>query len=155
MLFAEEKWEYSGEEPEEVERKTLTVGEHNLFIKDAELKNDNNNPIYILTLSDLADPEAESTFRYWLNTTDSNNKIIKNVQARGTLITLGEALAGTRIGIPSPRSIIGGVVRADVKMSKPNSQGQSYLRIYKFDPVEEEYAMCAAISQYYIGAEID
>ena len=151
MVFNEVKWELSDEVAEN-ERKDISVGEHNLFIKEARLTDDK---VYIITFSDLEDEDCENTFRYWLNTTDSNGTIIKNMQARGTLITLGEALAGKAIGIPEPGSIIGGVVHADVKLSKPNTQGQSFLRIYKFSPVEEEIAMCATIDQYYIGANVE
>lgn len=152
MAFAEQKWEYSDEVVEEVVRKNIPLGERNLFIKNAELTGDK---VYILTLTDLEDEECENQFRFWLDTTDKLGNIIKNVQARGTLISLGEALAGRPIGIPAPDSVIGGVVHAEVKESKPNTNGQVYLRIYKFEPVTEEYAMCATIDQYYIGAEVE
>lgn len=152
MGFKEVKWEMSDEVAEEVQRKDISVGVHNLFIKNAELTEDK---VYILTLSDLDDEECENTFRYWLNTTDKFNQIVKNVQARGTLITLGEALAGKPIGIPEPNSIIGGIVSADVKLSKPNADGKCYLRIYKFEPVIEDIALCAGIDQYYIGADVE
>lgn len=151
MGFNEVKWEFSDEVAEDVPRKEISVGEHDLLIKYAELK----DRVYYITLSDLNDDECESVFRYWLDTTDKFNQIVKNVQARGTLVTLGEALAGKCIGIPEPNSIIGGIVHADVKLSKPNAEGKTYLRIYKFEPVIEDIALCAAIEQYYIGAETD
>lgn len=151
MAFVEKKWEMSDEVAEEVERKNLTVGEHNLFIKDARLE----DRVYILTLADLEDEDCVSQFRFWLDTTDKFNQIVKNTQARGTLITLGEALAGKSIGIPHPDSVIGGVVHADIKNSKPNANGQTYLRIYKFEPVPEDIAVCATIEQYYIGADVE
>jgi len=159
MAFVEKKWDLSDEvfeEPPAIEYKNITPGQHDLIIRKAELTSDK---VYIITLEDLGDPDSEnpasSQFRYWLNTTDSTGKVVKNVMARGTLITLGEALAGKSIGIPEPSSIIGGVVHADVTLSKPNANGQSYLRIYKFEPVSEDLAACAEIDQYYIGATVE
>lgn len=155
MGFVEKKWELSDEVPETREWKNLEVGEQNLIIKDAKLVDD----VYTITLAsinaDEGDTIPQSDFRYWLTTTDSLGNIVKNVGARGTLITLGEALAGKCIGIPEPSSIIGGIVHAEVKLSKPNAQGQCYLRIYKFEPVPEEIALCATIDQYYIGADVE
>lgn len=152
MAFTEQKWEYSDEVVEEREFKSVPYGERNLFIKDAVLTEDK---VYILTLTDLEDEECETQFRFWLNTTDKMGNLIKNTQARGTLISLGEALAGKPIGIPHPSSVVGGVVHAEVKESKPTQDGKIYPRIYKFEPVPEEVAMCAAIDQYYIGAVVE
>ena len=157
MGFVEKKWEMSNEVAGVTkEWKSLEPGVQDLLIKDAWIENDN---VYILRLESInADDEENppsSEFRYWLNSTDQNGNIVKNVGARNTLITLGEALAGKCIGIPEPSSVVGGVVHAEIKLGKPNANGQRFLRIYKYEPVPEELALCALIDQYYIGAPVE
>ena len=152
MAFKITPWGLSNE----VEEITVPIeaGEHDLYITSASYdESEPSNPIYKIGLKSLQ-TNAEFSQAYWLNTTDKDTgAIIKNKQARGTLITLGKALFGVEVGIPHPNDIIDGVVHAEVKMSKPNDKGKSYARIYQYEPVPQEIALIAGIEQYYIGME--
>lgn len=142
------EWEYSGEVD-----KTLIppeTGIRNLSIVDASLDPERN--IYKVTVDDI-DAGCEYTLQYWLDYTDGNTgETTPNRTARGTLISLGKALfAEEARGIPAPCDIIGGVVKAEVKLQKSTTSDAQYPRIYKFmaasrDVVEEN----ALIDQYYV-----
>lgn len=152
MAFKITPWGLSNE----VEEVTVPIeaGEHDLYITSASYdESEPSNPIYKIGFKSLQ-TNAEFTQAYWLNATDKDTgAIIKNKQARGTLITLGRALFGVEVGIPHPNDIVDGVVHAEVKMSKPNDKGKSYARIYEYEPVPQDIAMIAGIEQYYIGME--
>ena len=129
-------WEYS----DEVDATTIPVetGLRTLKIKAASL--DPQSKEYRLTFGDVNN-KAEFTLVYWLNTVDENGNVVSNTSQRGTLISLGKSLfmdSDEPVGIPMPGKIIGGVVRADIKMSKPNAEGNTFPRIYKFIPAKED-----------------
>ena len=135
MAFKDMDWDYSDYRGSGTEYVKVTPGEKNLFIEDASF--DPEKQQYTIKLSNIALPAEKITLNYWLTTADENNNIIKNEKSCGTLQTLRYALSGEPAeehGLPAPAAIIGGVVRAEVKMSKPNTSGAQYPRIYKFEP---------------------
>lgn len=149
MAFKKTEWEYSNV----VDNTQIPVqsGHQYLFIKDARYNKDDTE--FILTVQSLSN-EAEFTLRYWLTARDQNGAIVPNSKARGTLVSLGTALAGEPIGIPNPVDIVGGVVLAEIVMSKPNDKGATYPRVYAFQPVPDEIALgFATIEQYYLTEE--
>ena len=145
MAFKTTEWEYSNEvdctqiDPEQ--------GPQYLQIMDARFDEVKNT--YTLTLQSFKN-NALFTVTYWLTTEDEGGATLPNSKSRGTLISLGKALAGEPIGIPFPDDVKGGVVGANVTMSKPNAKGISYPRIYSFDPVPEDIAVLATIDQYFL-----
>ena len=151
MVFKTTEWKYSKEV--DATQIPVTEGVQYLFIKYATYSEESDE--YAMTVQSLTN-EAEFTLRYWLTSMDENGSILPNSKSRGTLISLGIALAGEPIGIPNPVDIIGGVVQANVLMSKPNAKGAQYPRAYSFHPVPEDIALVAQIDQYYLldeGAE--
>lgn len=148
MAFKNSTWEYSekvieGSQP-------IEFGERYLFIENAAF--DDVKKEYKIFVKDLGN-KATFSLSYWLTSLDqATNQIIDNELSIGTLNSLGEALAGVNIGVPNPQDIIGGVVFANVKESKPNANGKTYARVYKFEPVPEDMAVFATIDQFYVGA---
>ena len=132
MAFKRTEWEYSNE----VEKANIPVEEGLRYVKIVNATFDSASKEYDLTVDDLTN-SAEFTLRYWLNGTDKNGNIISNASARGTLISLGKALAGEPIGIPAPEDVIGGVVVAEVVM-KETQTGSRFPRVYKFTAASEE-----------------
>lgn len=152
MAFNITKWELSDEEEEY--QIPIEAGEHDLYIVAASYdESEPSNPIYRLTFRSI-NTDAVFNMNYWLNTTDKNTgEIIKNKQARGTMVSLGKALFGTSVGVPHPNDVVDGVVHAEIKMSKPGPDGKTYARIYSFEPVIKDIAFISGIEQYYIGME--
>ena len=148
MAFKKTEWKYSNEV--DVTQIPVSEGIQYLFIKYAT--HDEESDEYTLTVQSLTN-EAEFTLRYWLTSRDEKGAVIPNSRSRGTLISLGIALAGEPIGIPNPVDIIGGVVQANVLMSKPNAKGAQYPRVYAYLPVPEDIALVAQIEQHFIEAE--
>lgn len=152
MAFKMTPWKYDDEVEEAVI--PIEAGEHDLYIMSASIDESvPANPVYRLGFKSLQ-TNAEFTIAYWLNSEDkATGAIVKNKQARGTLISLKKALFGVDVGMPNPEDIVGGVVHAEVKMSKPNDAGKTYVRIYQYEPVPQDIAAVAEIEQYYIGME--
>lgn len=147
MVFEPKQWKYSNE----VEKESIPVeaGIRHLLITDARLTDDET---YIVEFEDLEN-EAVFSLRYWLNSIDDNGNIKPSAKDRGTLISLGKALAGRSIGIPYPDDIIGGVVEAEIFL-KPNKAGDRFFpRAYKFNPVNSDLACLGTLDQYTIDAE--
>jgi hypothetical protein len=145
MAFKKTDWEYS----DVVDNTQIPVspGPQYLFIRDARFNKEDTE--FTMTVQSLTN-DAEFNLRYWLTSRDQNGAIIPNSKARGTLISLGTALAGEPIGIPNPVDIVGGVVLAEVTMSKPNDKGNTYPRVYSFQPVPEEIMTSFSnIEQYF------
>ena len=147
MAYKITNWEYSDDDCTVEETKYMTPGVKYLLIENATYNPDNAE--YRLKVCNSEDSAEKATLIYWLNGMDSNGNIIKNTQNRGTLHTLGTALFGLDVGIPSPNDVVGGIVKAEVSLSKPNEKGVQYPRVYKFEPVPEDIAACATIEQYY------
>lgn len=146
MVFTPTVWKYSNE----VEKQDIPIetGYRHLLITDAV--EDEDAGTYKLSFMDLGN-DAEFNITFWLNNISDNGTISPNKKARGTLISLGKALAGAPIGIPFPGDIITGVVAADVTLSPSKSNPDvSYARIYKFEPVSRDFAMLGGIDQYCI-----
>lgn len=146
-MFKTTQWEYSDDDSTLEETRYMTPGIKYLLIEDASYNPDNAE--YRLKVCNAEDMQEKATLIYWLNGMDSNGNIIKNTQNRGTLHTLGTALAGVDIGIPAPSDVVGGVVKADVKLGKPNDKGIQYPRVYKFEPVPEDIALTYAMVEQY------
>lgn len=140
-------WDYSNE----VDATSIPVetGIRTLRIETASL--DPTTKEYRISFHDVNN-KAEFTLVYWLNSSDENGNIISNTSQRGTLISLGKALymdSDEPVGIPMPSKIVGGVVNAEVKMSKPNETGKTFPRIYKFMPAKsEDVILHSKINQY-------
>lgn len=142
MVFKTTEWKYSNE----VAAEDIPVREGPQYLQILNARHEEDSDVYTLFLKSLTN-DAEFSVRYWL-TSAEDGVPVPNSKARGTLISLGKALAGFPIGIPNPMDIIGGVVQADVKMSKP-SNGNTYPRIYQFSPVPMEVALSfSSIEQY-------
>lgn len=147
MGFKNTEWELSNEV---VSKPAIEYGDRYLFIENATY--DPNDKLYKLYVVDLVN-NASFSLAYWLEGWNKERtEKVKNEVYIGTLNTLGEALAGTNIGIPNPQDIIGGVVMGEIKQSNPNADGKVFARCYKFSPVPADIASCATIDQYYIGS---
>ena len=148
MPFKTTNWEFSDDDSTIEEIRYMTPGVKYLFIEDATY--DPDNAEYRLKVCNAEDNTEKATLIYWLNTADQNGNIIKNTQNRGTLHTLGSSLAGMDIGVPAPVDVIGGVVKGEVKLGKPNAKGVQYPRVYKFEPVPEDIVLTyGQIDQYF------
>ena len=150
VAFKTTQWQFS----DEVDARSIPVEEglRNMFIQDANYKEDSGE--YSVSMVDLGN-NAEFKLRYWLYNVDpATNTRTSNSKARGTLISLGKALAGIEIGIPYPADIVGGVVSGDVRLGT-SSRGTPFPKVYHFMPVDKYLADCGLIDQYYIGAEND
>lgn len=149
MAFKVTEWEYS----DVVDATAIPVAEGDQFLSilDAIYRPDDDE--YTLYVKSLQN-DAEFSLRYWLTSRDQGGALIPNSKSRGTLVSLGIALAGDAIGIPNPVDIRGGVVRANVVLSKPNDKGAQYPRVYSFQAVPEDIAVLSSIDQYYIPNEV-
>lgn len=131
MPFNEIQWEHSNDPYVPEDNIRVTPGVKDLFIDDAKMNPEDGK--YSISAHNVLEPKEKLTLNYWIDTSDENSNIVPNATTRGTLHTLGFALAGRDIGMPVPASIVGAVVRADVKLSKPNVNGAQFPRVYKFE----------------------
>jgi hypothetical protein len=147
MAFKEMEWEFS--KVEEKEEPDMQSGLHYLKIVDANM--DRETDRYSVTVQSLGEADCDATCRltYFLTKKHSHIGALDNAKAVGTVVSLGIALAGRRIGLPRPDSIIGGVVMADIVYSTPNAEGKSYANIYKYEPVPSALQPFSDIDQYY------
>ena len=143
MAFKTTEWGYSNE----IDQTQIPIeeGQAYMFIRDARF--DEDKGIYTLEMENL-NTSAQFRLTYYLEQRDENNHISLNPQAKGTLISLGKALAGVQIGIPNPVDVKGGVVRGYITL-KESQRGTMYPKVYHFDPVDENMAAFATIEQYY------
>lgn len=150
MQFKMTDWDFS--KTVAVENVPISEGTHLLYIENASYDGDQRT--YSVTMRSVETDEC-STFKYFM----FNKDMSPNNRTIGTLNTLKKALTGDGEGILFPNDIIHGVVKADVKMSKPNDKGRCYPNIYEFKPVtEKEYAKAEdyfenVIPQYVTGSE--
>lgn len=149
MAFQRTEWAFS--DVVDVTQIPAEEGVQFLMIRGATYNEETDE--YTLTVQSLTN-EAEFNLRYWLTSRDENGAIIPNSRARGTLVSLGVALAGEPIGIPNPVDIVGGVVQANVTLGKPNAKGVQYPRVYTFQAVPEDIVLSfATIDQYFTESE--
>lgn len=128
MAFKTTSWKYSNE----IAPEDIPVAEGAQYLQIINARYEEESDMYILFLKSLTN-DAEFSLRYWLTSAEEGVPV-PNSRSRGTLISLGKALAGEPIGIPSPADIVGGVVQADVRMNKAQN-GNTYPRVYQFAPV--------------------
>lgn len=148
MAFRTTEWKYSNE----IAAEDIPVKEGPQYLQILNARHEEDSDVYTLFLKSLSN-DAEFSVRYWLTSAEDGIPV-PNSRSRGTLISLGKALAGCPIGIPNPVDIVGGVVQADVRMSKPTSSGGTYPRIYQFAPVPTEIVLgFGSIDQYSIEEE--
>lgn len=147
--FKTTEWKYSNE----IDQTQIPIeeGQAYLFIRDARF--DDDKGIYRLDVENL-NTSAQFTLYYYLESRDENNQVSVNAQAKGTLISLGIALAGVQIGIPNPQDVKGGVVSAYINL-RERQNGGMYPKVYHFEPVNEDMAAFATIDQYYTGCEAE
>ena len=147
MVFEEKKWEFSDVEAKEVP--DMQPGVHYLKITDASMDKDTDR--YMVTVQSLGEDDCDATCRltYFLTKKNSKPGSFDNAKAVGTVVSLGMALAGRRIGLPRPDSIVGGVVMAEVVFGTPNAEGKVYANIYRYDPVPSALQPFSDIDQYY------
>lgn len=149
MVFQTTEWKYS----KEVDATQIPVVEGTQFLQIIDARYSDETDEYSITVKSLTN-DAEFNLRYWLTSRDENGAILPNSKARGTLISLGTALAGQPIGIPNPVNIKGGVVQANVTMGKPNAKGNQYPRVYSFQAVPEDIVLAfSTIDQYFLIKE--
>lgn len=147
MAFKTTEWKYSKEEEHD---DSVKPGPQ--YIQIAGARYDDSQDIYELQVRSLTN-DAEFSLRYWLTSVKEGGTPMPNSKSRGTLISLGKALAGTHIGIPNPKDVIGGVVQVDVVMTK-STNGNSYPRVYQFYPVPKDIVEgFGAIDQYYLDED--
>lgn len=148
MAFQVTEWEYSNV----VDATSIPAeaGEQYLMILDAHFNQESDE--YTIVVKSLLN-DAEFSLRYWLTSRDEYGAIIPNSKSRGTLVSLGMALAGEPIGIPNPVDIKGTVVHTKIVYGKPNDKGVSYPRVYSFQAVPEDIALLATRDQYFIPSE--
>ncbi len=150
MVFKATNWEYSGEVKEE--RIEPAAGEQTLFIKSADY--DQDAKVYFIDVQSLQN-DAVFTLKYWLITNAANGDIRPNSAARGTLISLGIALAGAPIGIPAPQDIIGAVVQANVSLKPSKTSDRMFPRVYEFTTAPTNLIEAfSEIDQFKIGDPI-
>lgn len=143
MEFKTTEWKYS----REIAAEDIPVKEGPQYLQILNARHDEDSDVYTLFLKSLTN-DAEFSVRYWL-TSAVEGVPQPNSRSRGTLISLGKALAGCPIGIPNPADVGGGVVQADVRMSKPSPSGEVYPRIYQFSPVPMDIVLAfASIDQF-------
>ena len=147
--FKTTEWKYSNE----IDQTQIPIeeGQAYLFIRDARF--DDDKGIYRLDMENL-NTSAQFTLNYFLESRDENNQVSVNAQAKGTLISLGIALAGVQIGVPNPQDVKGGVVSAYINL-RESQNGRMYPKVYHFEPVDEDMAAFATIDQYYTGCEAE
>lgn len=144
MAFKTTEWEYSNEIDQT--QIPLEEGVAYMFIRDARF--DEEKGQYYIEMENL-NTSAQFRLTYYLEQRDENNHKSLNPQVKGTLISLGKALAGVQIGIPNPLDIKGGVVKGYITL-KESQKGTIYPKVFHFDPVNEDMAAFATIEQYYV-----
>lgn len=147
MAFKVTQWEYSNE----IDQTQIPIEEGLAYLYITNARYDENEGIYSIDFENVQ-TNAQFNVRYYLIQRDEYGNKSLNPQTKGTLISLGKALAGVQIGIPKDCDIRGGVVSGYIYM-KDSSNGRKYPKIYHFEPVNQDMAACATIDQYYIGAE--
>ena len=135
-------------ELDDLEVKTLpelSEGEHTLYIEEASYLPDEVYQKYTFTFRSMTKDER-STITFFL----SKNGIVSET-TYGVLNSMKHALAGpdSGKGILSPPTVLHGLVKATVKMSKPykgnDGQERIYRNIYHFEPVSEsDYEIISA-----------
>ena len=148
MAFKTTEWEYSNE----IDQTQIPIDEGvaYMFIRDARF--DEEKGIYTIEMENL-NTSAQFRLTYYLEQRDENNRKSLNPQVKGTLISLGKALAGVQIGIPNPADIKGGVVKGYITL-KESQRGTIYPKVFHFDPVDENMAAFATIEQYYVETNV-
>ena len=148
MAFKTTEWEYSNE----IDQTQIPIDEGvaYMFIRDARF--DEEKGTYTIEMENL-NTSAQFRLTYYLEQRDENNRKSLNPQVKGTLISLGKALAGVQIGIPNPADIKGGVVKGYITL-KESQRGTIYPKVFHFDPVDENMAAFATIEQYYVETNV-
>ena len=148
MAFKTTEWEYSNE----IDQTQIPIDEGvaYMFIRDARF--DEEKGIYTIEMENL-NTSAQFRLTYYLEQRDENNRKSLNPQVKGTLISLGKALAGVQIGIPNPADIKGGVVKGYITL-KESQRGTIYPKVFHFDAVDENMAAFATIEQYYVETNV-
>ena len=142
------KWEYSDRE----QKPKIGFEEGLRTLKITSAQYDPDTTQYTLGVTDLVN-DAEFRLSWWLKSekvkgsgvldTDNNTSI-------GTLVSLGKALYNINdIGVPAPSDVLGRVVIANVKASKPANSGFSYPRVYEFAPAFETESWASDAPQYF------
>ena len=111
-----------------------------------------NKNTYLLTIECIeggADAGAKAHLTYWLCERDSN---LYNSKTMGTMQSLGKAIFGSAFppnSFPNPADILGAVVMADIDISKPDPQGRTFTRVYRFEPASQDFMAFSDIEQIY------
>lgn len=123
----------------------LSEGTHILYIEEANYLPDDVYQRFTFTFRSMTKDER-STISFFL----SKNGIISET-TYGVLNSMKHALAGPNSGkgILSPPTVLHGLVKATVKLSKPykgnDGQERVYRNIYHFEPVSEsDYEIISA-----------
>ena len=123
----------------------LSEGEHILYIEEASYLPDDVYQRFTFTFRSMTKDER-STISFFL----SKNGIISE-NTYGVLNSMKHALAGPKSGKGSlsPPTVLHGLVKATVKLSKPykgnDGQERVYRNIYHFEPVSEsDYEIISA-----------
>lgn len=137
-MLQDTEWKFSNEQAAESEYAEPVEGPQYLQIKKAFVSDDEMH--YSLGMVSLTN-NAYINIRYFLYATNDEGELVPDSKQRRTLITLKKALYGPEAnGIPNPADIVGCVVMADVKLSKPTANGSRFPRIYSYKAVPGEVA---------------
>ena len=121
----------------------------------AEKESDRNTyKVKIECIEGGPDAGASATLTYWLKEKGSQKYSAKTL---GTLKSLGVAIFGEEFksDVPMPGDIIGGVVMANINLSKPDSMGRVFTRVYNWSAASQDFLGFSDIDQYYRGTVND
>lgn len=91
---------------------------------------------------------ARGYLTYWVKN-EQRTAFKENVL--GTLRSLGKAIFGENFNgmMPAPCDVVGRVAVADIKMSRPDSLGRVFPRVYRWEPATADYALFSEKPQYF------
>lgn len=97
------------------------------------------------------DAGAQANLTYWLKEKDSPMYSAKTL---GTMRSLGKAVFGDAFtdAVPMPDDLIGGVVMANISLSKPDQMGRVFTRVYEWSMASQDFIGFSDIEQEYRGA---
>ena len=157
------QWEGYSIDPEKIEggtateQKTFTVeGLCTVKIIDANYNDENTEKLtdrdtYKITIESIEDGPSfgsNGQLTYWVK---NEERTAYRENVLGTLRSLGKAIMGDKFTgfMPAPCDLVGRVAVADIKMSKPNSLGMTFPRVYRWEPATESYSIYSEKPQYY------
>lgn len=129
---------------------TVKIIEAMRYGPDEVLANKRNT--YTVTMECIEggqDAGARARLTYWLMEKDTDKYSSKTL---GVLTGLGKSILGKDFpdkSVPHPNDITGAVVMADINLSKPDSLGRTFTRVFKWSPASYDFSAFSEIDQIY------